>query len=216
MQDTFYVSDDVVLRTHTSPVQIRTMLARQPPVKIICPGVAYRRDDDPTHSPMFSQVEGLLVDRDVSMADLKGTLQHFVRRFFGPDVRMRYRASFFPFTEPSAEVDISCIFCSGGPVRGSPSASPLRCPPDPRGSLATGALAAAAGAGCRLCKGTGWLEIAGSGMVDPEVFRAVGYEDDAYTGWAFGMGLERMAMLRHGVPDIRLFFESDARFLRQF
>jgi phenylalanyl-tRNA synthetase alpha chain len=184
MQDTFYVTEDVLLRTHTSPVQVRSMLGRTPPVKVICPGFAYRRDDDPTHSPMFSQVEGLLVDRDVSMADLKGTLEHFVHRFFGPSVGMRYRPSFFPFTEPSAEVDIACIFCRG--------------------------------AGCRLCKQTGWLEIAGSGMVDPEVFRAVGYDPEAVTGFAFGMGMERMAMLRHGVPDIRLFFEGDVRFLRQF
>jgi phenylalanyl-tRNA synthetase alpha chain len=184
MQDTFYISDDVVLRTHTSPVQVRTMLAHQPPVKVICPGLVYRRDDDPTHSPMFSQVEGLLVDHDVSMADLKGTLLHFVKRFFGPDVGMRFRASFFPFTEPSAEVDISCIFCRGQ--------------------------------GCRVCKQTGWLEIGGCGMVDPEVYRFVGYDPDAVTGFAFGMGVERMAMLRHGVPDLRLYFEGDVRFLRQF
>jgi phenylalanyl-tRNA synthetase alpha chain len=184
MQDTFYVSDDVVLRTHTSPVQVRTMLGRKPPVKVICPGIVYRRDDDPTHSPMFTQVEGLLVDRDVSMADLKGALLHFVRRFFGPDVALRFRASFFPFTEPSAEVDISCIFCRGK--------------------------------GCRVCKQTGWLEIGGSGMVDPEVFRAVGYDPEEVTGFAFGMGIERMAMLRHGVPDLRLYFEGDVRFLRQF
>jgi phenylalanyl-tRNA synthetase alpha chain len=184
MQDTFYVTDDVVLRTHTSPVQIRTMLATQPPVKIICPGQVYRRDDDPTHSRMFTQVEGLLVDRDVSMADLKGTLLHFVHRFFGADVKLRFRPSFFPFTEPSAEVDMSCIFCGGS--------------------------------GCRLCKQTGWLEIGGSGMVDPEVFKAVGYDPEAVTGYAFGLGIERMAMLRHGVNDIRLYYEGDVRFLRQF
>jgi phenylalanyl-tRNA synthetase alpha chain len=184
MQYTFYVSDDVVLRTHTSPVQIRTMLRQQPPVKVICPGLVYRRDDDPTHSRMFTQVEGLLVDRDVSMADLKGTLLHFVRRFFGGEIKLRFRPSFFPFTEPSAEVDMSCIFCGG--------------------------------AGCRLCKQSGWLEIGGSGMVDPEVFKAVGYDPEAVTGYAFGLGIERMAMLRHGINDIRLYYEGDVRFLQQF
>jgi phenylalanyl-tRNA synthetase alpha chain len=183
-QDTFFVSDDVLLRTHTSPVQIRTMLGQKPPVKVICPGQVYRRDDDPTHSRMFQQVEGLLVDRDVSMADLKGTLLHFVRRFFGPEIGLRFRPSFFPFTEPSAEVDMSCVFCGGK--------------------------------GCRLCKQTGWLEIGGSGMVDPEVFKAVGYDPEAVTGYAFGMGIERMAMLRHGINDIRLYYEGDVRFLRQF
>jgi phenylalanyl-tRNA synthetase alpha chain len=183
-QDTFFVSDDVVLRTHTSPVQIRTMLRQKPPVKVICPGQVYRRDDDPTHSRMFMQVEGLLVDRDVSMADLKGTLLHFVQRFFGQGIGLRFRPSFFPFTEPSAEVDMSCVFCGGK--------------------------------GCRLCKQTGWLEIGGSGMVDPEVFRAVGYDPEAVTGYAFGMGIERMAMLRHGINDIRLYYEGDVRFLRQF
>jgi phenylalanyl-tRNA synthetase alpha chain len=184
MQDTFYVSDDVVLRTHTSPVQIRTMLRQKPPVKVICPGLVYRRDDDPTHSRMFTQVEGLLVDRDVSMADLKGTLLHFVRRFFGGEIKLRFRPSFFPFTEPSAEVDMSCIFCGG--------------------------------TGCRLCKQSGWLEIGGSGMVDPEVFKAVGYDPEAVTGYAFGLGIERMAMLRHGINDIRLYYEGDVRFLQQF
>jgi phenylalanyl-tRNA synthetase alpha chain len=184
MQDTFYVSDEVVLRTHTSPVQIRTMLAQKPPVKVICPGLVYRRDDDPTHSPMFTQVEGLLVDREVSFADLKGTLLHFVHRFFGPDVGLRFRPSFFPFTEPSAEVDLQCVFCRG--------------------------------AGCRTCKQSGWLEIGGSGMVDPEVFRHVGYDRYDVTGFAFGMGIDRMAMLRHGISDIKLLFENDLRLTRQF
>jgi phenylalanyl-tRNA synthetase alpha chain len=184
MQDTFYVSDEVLLRTHTSPVQIRTMLAQKPPVRIICPGVVYRRDADITHSPMFHQVEGLAVDREISMADLKGTLDLFARELFGPDSQIRFRPSFFPFTEPSAEVDVRCFLCKGG--------------------------------GCRVCKGTGWLEILGCGMVHPQVFRNVGYDPEAVTGWAFGMGVERVAMLKYGVDDIRLFFENDLRFLAQF
>jgi phenylalanyl-tRNA synthetase alpha chain len=184
MQDTFYVTGDVVLRTHTSPVQIRTMMARKPPLAIICPGTVYRRDDDPTHSPMFMQVEGLLVGQGVSLAQLKGTLLHFVHRFFGQDIGLRFRASYFPFTEPSAEVDLGCVFCRG--------------------------------AGCRTCKQSGYLEIGGAGMVDPEVFRHVGYDPEAVTGFAFGMGIDRMAMLRHGVSDIKLLYENDVRFLRQF
>jgi len=185
MQDTFYVSDDIVLRTHTSPVQVRTMLTQKPPIRIIAPGVVYRRDDDPTHSPMFTQIEGLAVDRDITFADLKGTLLHFVKRFFGrDDLNIRLRPSYFQFTEPSAEVDMQCTFC-GGP-------------------------------GCRLCKQTGWLEIGGSGMVDPEVFRHCGVDAEAYTGFAFGMGLERMAMLRHNVTDIKFYYEGDLRFLEQF
>ena len=183
MQDTFYVTDDVVLRTHTSPVQIRVMEAQPPPVKIVAPGRVYRRDADPTHSPMFHQVEGLLVDHGVSFADLKGTLQAFVDQFFGTGTRVRFRPSFFPFTEPSAEVDIACVMCKG--------------------------------AGCRVCKGSGFLEILGAGMVDPEVFRTVGY-DPEITGFAFGLGVERIAMLRYGIDDIRLFFENDLRFLQQF
>jgi phenylalanyl-tRNA synthetase alpha chain len=183
MQDTFYITDDVVLRTHTSPVQIRVMEAQPPPVKIVAPGRVYRRDADPTHSPMFHQVEGLLVDYGVSFADLKATLQAFVDQFFGAGTRLRFRPSYFPFTEPSAEVDIGCVMCSG--------------------------------AGCRVCKGSGYLEILGAGMVDPEVFRGVGY-DPEITGFAFGMGVERIAMLRHGIDDIRLFFENDLRFLQQF
>jgi phenylalanyl-tRNA synthetase alpha chain len=189
-QDTFYVEGGAVLRTHTSPVQIRVMQGQQPPVKIIAPGVVYRRDDDPTHSPMFTQVEGLLVDRVVRFSDLKGVLVHFVRRFFHADLDIRFRPSYFPFVEPGAEVDMSCVFCEG------------------RGETA--------GATCRICKGTGWVEIGGSGMVDPEVFGHVGYDAEAYTGFAFGMGLERMGMLRHNVNDIKFYYEGDLRFLRQF
>src|SRR5262245_27871231 len=185
MQDTFYVSEDILLRTHTSPVQIRTMLRQKPPVRIICPGRVYRRDAlDMTHSPVFHQVEGLAVDRDISMADLRGTLELFARELFGPDSRIRFRPSFFPFTEPSAEVDVLCFACKG--------------------------------AGCRLCKASGWLEILGSGMVHPQVLRTVGYDPEEVTGWAFGMGVERIAMLRYGIDDIRLFFENDLRFLGQF
>ncbi|MDT8421208.1 MAG: phenylalanine--tRNA ligase subunit alpha [Desulfuromonadales bacterium] len=184
MQDTFYISDDLVLRTHTSPVQIRTMLRHQPPVRVIAPGTVYRRDSDLTHSPMFHQIEGFLVDRNITFGDLKGILTHFLKEFFGENLGVRFRPSFFPFTEPSAEVDIACVICSGK--------------------------------GCRVCKGTGWLEILGSGMIDPEVFRSVDYDSTAYSGFAFGMGLERIAMLKYGVNDLRLFFENDLRFLRQF
>jgi phenylalanyl-tRNA synthetase alpha chain len=183
MQDTFYLSEDTLLRTHTSPVQIRTMQAQRPPVRVICPGRVYRRDADITHSPMFHQVEGLAVDRNVSMADLKGTLELFAREMFGPRSRIRFRPSFFPFTEPSAEVDVLCFLCGG--------------------------------AGCRVCKQSGWLEILGSGMVHPHVLRNVGYDPEEVTGWAFGMGIERIAMLKYGVDDIRLFFENDLRLLRQ-
>ncbi|MBI4014291.1 MAG: phenylalanine--tRNA ligase subunit alpha [Candidatus Rokubacteria bacterium] len=185
MQDTFYVSEDVLLRTHTSPVQIRTMLRQRPPVRIICPGRVYRRDAlDMTHSPVFHQVEGLAVDRDISMADLRGTLELFARELFGPESRIRFRPSFFPFTEPSAEVDVLCFACKGG--------------------------------GCRLCKASGWLEILGSGMVHPQVLHTVGYDPEEVTGWAFGMGVERIAMLKYGIDDIRLFYENDLRFLSQF
>jgi phenylalanyl-tRNA synthetase alpha chain len=185
MQDTFYVGDEVLLRTHTSPMQIRTMERQQPPVRIIVPGRVYRRDAlDMTHSPVFHQVEGLAVDRDISMGDLRGTLELFARELFGPDSRIRFRPSFFPFTEPSAEVDVLCFVCKG--------------------------------AGCRLCKGSGWLEILGSGMVHPQVLRTVGYDPEAVTGWAFGMGVERVAMLKYGIDDIRLFYENDVRFLSQF
>ena len=184
MQDTFYIEEEILLRTHTSPVQIRTMTRQKPPVRIICPGKVYRRDADITHSPMFTQVEGLAVDRDISMGDLKGTLELFARELFGPDSRIRFRPSFFPFTEPSAEVDVLCFMCKGG--------------------------------GCRVCKASGWLEILGSGMVHPRVLKTVGYDPEEVTGWAFGMGIERVAMLKYGVDDIRLFFENDLRFLAQF
>jgi len=184
MQDTFYLSDEVLLRTHTSPVQIRTMTRQEPPVRIIAPGRVYRRDADITHSMMFHQVEGLAVDREISMADLKGTLQCFARELFGPESRIRFRPSFFPFTEPSAEVDVLCFLCHGE--------------------------------GCRVCKASGWLEILGSGMVHPQVLRTVGYDPEEVTGFAFGMGVERIAMLKYGIDDIRLFFENDLRFLAQF
>jgi len=184
MQDTFYISEDVVLRTQTSPMQIRTMEKQKPPVRVIAPGKTYRRDSDITHSPMFHQVEGLMVGKDVSFGDLKGILTAFVHRMFGPEVGLRFRPSFFPFTEPSAEVDIECVICRGG--------------------------------GCRVCKGTGWLEILGSGMVDPEVYKYVGYDPEEVTGFAFGMGIERIAMLKFGIDDLRLFFENDLRFLKQF
>jgi phenylalanyl-tRNA synthetase alpha chain len=185
MQDTFYVSEEILLRTHTSPMQIRTMERMRPPVRIIVPGRVYRRDAlDMSHSPVFHQVEGLAVDRDISMGDLRGTLELFARELFGADSRIRFRPSFFPFTEPSAEVDVLCFACKG--------------------------------AGCRLCKGSGWLEILGSGMVHPQVLRTVGYDPEEVTGWAFGMGVERVAMLRYGIDDIRLFYENDLRFLGVF
>jgi len=184
MQDTFYISDDVVLRTHTSPVQIRVMEKLKPPVKIIAPGRVYRNDSDVSHTPMFHQIEGLLVDEHVTFGDLKGVLTEFVRLVFGEGIGVRFRPSFFPFTEPSAEVDMQCMICGGK--------------------------------GCRVCKDTGWLEILGCGMVDPEVFKSVGYDSSKYSGFAFGMGIERITMLKFGINDIRLFFENDVRFLRQF
>ena len=184
MQDTFYISEDIVLRTHTSPVQIRTMERQAPPIRIIAPGSVYRCDSDVTHSPMFHQVEGLIVDKGISFGDLKGILKTFVGEMFGEDVSLRFRPSFFPFTEPSAEVDIQCVLCRGD--------------------------------GCRVCSGTGWLEIMGCGMVDPAVFNFVKYDPEIYTGFAFGMGIERIAMLKYKINDIRLFFENDVRFLNQF
>jgi phenylalanyl-tRNA synthetase alpha chain len=184
MQDTFYLSNGVVLRTHTSSSQIRTMEKEPPPIRIVCPGKAFRRDSDATHTPMFHQVEGLMVGEDISFADLKGVLINFVRQVFGPEVQVRFRPSFFPFTEPSAEVDIGCVVCGGE--------------------------------GCRVCSHTGWLEILGSGMVDPNVYKNVGYDPDKVTGFAFGMGIERIAMLRWGIDDLRLFYDNDLRFLRQF
>ncbi|SKA74402.1 phenylalanine--tRNA ligase subunit alpha [Desulfobaculum bizertense] len=190
MQDTLYVTDKVLLRTHTSPMQVRSMLKRKPPVAVIAPGKVYRRDSDITHTPMFHQIEGLYVDKNVSMADLRGTLTSFVQQIFGKDTKVRFRPSFFPFTEPSAEVDISCVMCGGkGEVNGEP---------------------------CRVCKQTGWVEILGCGMVDPQVFKSVGYDSEEYTGFAFGLGIERVAMLKYGIGDLRMFFENDSRFLRQF
>jgi phenylalanyl-tRNA synthetase alpha chain len=191
MQDTFFVSNGHLLRTHTSPVQIRTMETRKPPLQVIVPGSVYRHDDDATHSPMFHQVEGFLVDQGVSFADLKGVLTHFLRQLFGQGAGVRFRPSFFPFTEPSAEIDIQCVICGGSGT-------------------------AAAGQPCRVCKSTGWLEILGAGLIDPAVFRFVGYDPEAVSGFAFGMGVERIAMLKYGIDDIRLFFQNDLRFLRQF
>ncbi len=198
MQDTFYVegADDVVLRTHTSPVQIRTMLALgAPPIRVACFGRVYRNDHDVTHSPMFHQVEGLYVDTNVTFGDLKGTLQLFAERIFAPGVKVRLRPSFFPFTEPSVEVDVSCFSCDGSG----------------RGGSATGDDGA-----CRLCKATGFIEIMGAGMVDPEVLKYGKLDPDAVTGFAFGIGVERVAMLRYGINDIRTLFENDHRFLQQF
>lgn len=184
MHDTFYIDPTTVLRTHTSPVQVRTMERQKPPIRIICPGRVYRCDSDLTHTPMFHQVEGLVVDKNISFADLKGTVDQFLKAFFEADLAVRFRPSYFPFTEPSAEVDIQCTNC--------------------------------AGKGCRICSQTGWLEIMGCGMVHPNVFAQSGIDPDEFTGFAFGMGVERLAMLRYGVTDLRLFFENDLRFLKQF
>jgi phenylalanyl-tRNA synthetase alpha chain len=185
MHDTFYLSDDVVLRTHTSPVQARIMERFQPPVRVVVPGTCYRRDSwDASHAPAFEQIEGLAVDEGITFVDFKATISEFARRFFGPDTKTRFRPSFFPFTEPSAEVDVSCRICGGS--------------------------------GCSACKGTGWMEIMGAGMVDPAVFGHVGYDAERYTGFAFGMGPARIAMQRYRIPDIRLLYESDVRFLEQF
>jgi phenylalanyl-tRNA synthetase alpha chain len=184
MQDTFYVSDNIVLRTHTSPLQVRMMEKQKPPIRIVAPGKVYRCDSDITHTPMFHQVEGLLVDQNISFGDLKGVLTSFVQQMFDEQTSLRFRPSFFPFTEPSAEVDILCVMCRGK--------------------------------GCRVCSQTGWLEVLGSGMVHPAVFENVGYDTDQYTGFAFGMGVERITMLKYGIDDIRKFFENDYRFLKQF
>jgi phenylalanyl-tRNA synthetase alpha chain len=185
LRDTFYLGGNTLLRTETSPVQIRTMESMSPPVRMICPGRVYRNDTpDATHSPIFHQVEGLYVDRNVSFADLKGVIAAFARQMMGPRAQVRFRPHFFPFTEPSLEYDFSCVICEGK--------------------------------GCRACKGSGWLEIAGAGMVDPEVFKFVGYDPDVYSGYAFGMGIERIAMIKYGIDDIRLFLENDLRFLEQF
>ena len=191
MQDTLFIQDKIVLRTHTSTMQVRSMLSQKPPLAIVAPGKVFRRDSDITHTPMFHQIEGLLVDAKVTLADLRGTLTAFLRQTFGENTKVRFRPSFFPFTEPSAEVDISCTSCGGS-------------------GLLPG------GQGCRVCKGTGWLEILGCGMVDPNVFKAVGYDPKAVTGFAFGMGVERVAMLKYGMSDLRMNFENDVRFLSQF
>ncbi|MFT5604805.1 MAG: phenylalanyl-tRNA synthetase alpha chain [Paracoccaceae bacterium] len=184
MHDTFYVNDATVLRTHTSPVQVRVMENRKPPFKVICPGRVYRCDSDLTHTPMFHQVEGLLISEDSSFADLKGLVESFLRAFFEKELAVRFRPSYFPFTEPSAEVDIQCVMCGGE--------------------------------GCRVCSQTGWIEIMGCGMVHPKVFESSNIDPDKFSGFAFGMGVERLAMLRYGVNDLRLFFENDLQFLRQF
>jgi phenylalanyl-tRNA synthetase alpha chain len=184
MHDTFYFDAHTVLRTHTSPVQIRTMESNKPPLKVIAAGRVYRCDSDITHTPMFHQVEGFLVDKDVSFADLKGVVYEFLRAFFEKDIQVRFRPSYFPFTEPSAEVDIECVMCNGE--------------------------------GCRVCSQTGWLEVMGCGMIHPEVFKSVNIDSEEYSGFAFGMGVERLAMLRYGINDLRLFFENDLKFLEQF
>jgi phenylalanyl-tRNA synthetase alpha chain len=212
-QDTFFLDglDNMVLRTHTSPMQVRYMLGHNPPLKIISPGKAFRKDDpDATHSPCFHQVEGLLVDRGIHFSHLKGTLEVFCRSFFSPDVILRFRPGYFPFTEPSAEVDISCFMCSpaGCSAPWQPTSSPA-------GPSAAGA-ALRPDPNCRVCKGSGWLEILGSGMVHPQVLRNCGIDPEAYSGFAFGMGIERVAMIKYGVPDLRLLYENDLRLLGQF
>lgn len=184
MHDTFYVTESILLRTHTSPMQARIMEKQEPPLRYIAPGKVYRCDSDITHTPMFHQVEGFLVDKEVSFADLKGVLTSFTHKMFERELALRFRPSFFPFTEPSAEVDIACVICGGK--------------------------------GCRVCKRTGWLEILGSGLIDPEVLKKVGYDPDIYSGFAFGLGVERIAMLKYGIDDIRLYYENDLRFLSQF
>ncbi len=184
MQDTFYIDENVVLRPHTSPDQILTMESSKPPIKVLCPGRVYRADDDATHSPMFHQIEGLVVDKKITLCDLKGILDEFAKRLFTEETKTRFRPSHFPFTEPSVEVDVSCMMCGGK--------------------------------GCRLCKGTGWIEILGSGMVHQNVLSNCGIDPEEYTGFAFGMGIERIAMIKYGIPDMRLLFENDVRFLKQF
>jgi len=184
MHDTFYFDPNILLRTHTSPVQVRTMEQRKPPFRIICPGRVYRVDSDLTHTPMFHQIEGLLIDEESSFADLKGTIVEFLQVFFEKELEVRFRPSYFPFTEPSAEVDVQCVHCGGK--------------------------------GCRVCSNTGWLEVMGSGMVHPKVLEYSGIDPEEYSGFAFGMGVDRFAMLRYGVDDLRLFFDNDLRFLRQF
>lgn len=184
MQDTFYITDSILLRTHTSPGQVRVMTSEKPPIKVLCPGRVYRSDDDATHSPIFHQIEGLVIDKNITLCDLKGSLEEILKSVFGKDIRTRLRPSYFPFTEPSVEIDVSCFECGGK--------------------------------GCKLCKGTGWIEVLGGGMVNRKVIENCGLDPDLYQGYAFGIGLERFAMLKYHIPDIRLFFDSDVRFLKQF
>ncbi|MDE6967807.1 MAG: phenylalanine--tRNA ligase subunit alpha [Clostridia bacterium] len=184
MQDTFYISDDLLLRTHTSPMQARTMISQQPPIRIVNPGKVYRPDDDATHSPMFQQIEGLVVDKGITMCDLKGILDTFAKALFNENTKTRLRPSFFPFTEPSVEVDVTCAMCGGK--------------------------------GCRICKGTGWIEILGAGIVNPKVLENCGIDSNVYSGFAFGCGIERIAMIKYGIPDMRILFDNDIRFLKQF
>ena len=184
MQDTFYITDGILLRTHTSPGQVHVMTSNKPPIKVMCPGRTYRSDDDATHSPIFHQIEGLVVDKNLSLCDLKGTLEEILKHIFGQNIKTRLRPSYFPFTEPSVEVDVSCFECGGK--------------------------------GCKLCKGTGWIEVLGAGMVNRNVLKNCGIDPDVYTGYAFGIGLERIAMLKYHIPDIRMFFDDDVRFLKQF
>lgn len=184
MQDTFYITDNILLRTQTSPMQARLMEQKQPPIKMICPGKVFRSDSDASHSPVFHQIEGLVVDENITLCDLKGTLEYLASHLFGPDTKVRFRPSYFPFTEPSVEVDLTCSNCGGK--------------------------------GCSLCKGTGWIEVLGAGMVNPVVLENCGIDSKKYTGYAFGLGVERIAMIKYGIPDIRLFYENDLRFLKQF
>lgn len=184
MQDTFYITDNVVLRTHTSPMQARTMLAKKPPLRLVVPGKVFRSDDDSTHSPMFNQIEGLVVDKKVSLCDLKGALEEFAKAIFSPETKVRFRPSYFPFTEPSVEVDVSCSICGGK--------------------------------GCKVCKHTGWIEILGAGIVNPQVLINCGLDPQKYSGYAFGLGIERVTMIKYGIPDIRLLFENDSRFLNLY
>ena len=184
MQDTFYITESILLRTHTSPGQVHVMTSTQPPIKVMCPGRVYRSDDDATHSPIFHQIEGLVVDKNISLCDLKGSLEEILKHVFGPQIKTRLRPSYFPFTEPSVEIDVSCFECGGK--------------------------------GCKLCKGTGWIEVLGAGMVNKNVLQNCGIDPEVYTGYAFGIGLERIAMLKYHIPDIRMFFDNDLRFVKQF
>ena len=184
MQDTFYITDNILLRTHTSPGQVRVMTTQKPPIKVMCPGRVYRSDDDATHSPIFHQIEGLVIDKNISLCDLKGSLEEMLKRIFNSDIKTRLRPSYFPFTEPSVEIDVSCFECGGK--------------------------------GCKLCKGTGWIEVLGAGMVNRKVLEGCGIAPDVYSGYAFGIGLERIAMLKYHIPDIRMFFDNDLRFTKQF